>query len=144
MCIPTVIHSQAELSLRGGVRTDSYTQSGRAVTERRCAYRQLYTVRQSCQTGVRTDSYTQSGRAVRERWCAHQQLYTVRQSCQREEVCIPTVIHSQVELSDRGVLTDSYTQSGRAVRERRRAHQQLYTVRKSCQRQEACTPSYTQ
>ena len=69
------MHSEAELSERG-VRTDSYTQSGRAVRERRRAYRQLCTVRQSCQTevciptamhseaelserGVHTDSYAQ-------------------------------------------------------------------------------------
>ena len=79
------MHSEAELSERG-VRTDSYTQSGRAVRER-CADKQICTVRQSCQRevcaltvihsqaelserGVRTDSYAQSGRAVRER-CAH-------------------------------------------------------------------------
>ena len=41
-------------------------------------------------------------RAVTERRCAHLQLYTVRQSCHREEVCTPTVTHSQAELSQRG------------------------------------------
>ena len=78
----------------------------------------------------------QPGRTVRERRYVQQQLYTVRQSCQREEVCAPTAMQSEAEPSVRGgVRTDSYAQSGRAVRERRRAYRQLCTVRQSCQRE---------
>ena len=73
----------------------------------------------------------------------HLQLYTGR--AVREEVCTPTVTHNQAELSQRGgVSTYSYTQSGRAVTERRCGHQQLYTVRQSCHRKEVCAPTFKQ
>ena len=108
VCAPTVMHRQAELSERG-VRTDSYTQSGRAVRQR-CAYQQLCTVRQSCQREVCAPTVMHSEAELSERG-VRTDSYTVRQSCQREEVCAPTVMHSEAELSERGgVCTNSYAQ----------------------------------
>ena len=71
--------------------TNSYTQSGRAVRERRCAHLVIHSQAELSERCAQLQLYT--GRAVKERRCAHLQLYTVRQSCHREEVCAPTVIH---------------------------------------------------
>ena len=128
------------MSVHSGITSETPQAGGTASV----LHQQLYTVRQNChREEVCTPTVIQSGGTVTEVRYAHQQSYTARQNCNREEVCVPTVIwsgravterrcvhqqlYSQAELSQRGVY----------------AHQQLYTVRQSCHREEVCTPTVT-
>ena len=117
------------------MHTNSYIQSGRTVTERRCAHQQLRTVRQNCHRGIApTVIYSQA--ELSQRGGVRTNSYRVRQICHREEVCAPTVIYSQDELSQRGVApTVTYSQA--ELSQKGGVHTKSYTVR--AVREEVCT-----